>query len=118
MRFDLLLLGFGSDGHTASLFPGSVALDEKVRSVVAVTAAAQPPTRLTLTLPSSESVRKRVFSCQRSTQAYALDKVLSGNADQRTCPAAGVRPDRGAVAWWIERVQGYALRSESRAVVS
>ena len=51
-HFDLMLLGLGTEGHTASLFPGSSALGERARWVVAVTVPAEPPVRLTLTWPA------------------------------------------------------------------
>ena len=54
-RFDLILLGLGEEGHTASLFPGSPALGERTRWVVAVKTPVDPPTRLTLTLPVPHS---------------------------------------------------------------
>ena len=61
-QFDLVLLGLGADGHTASLFPGSSALDETTRWAVDATAPANPPSRVTLTLPVFNGAALTFFS--------------------------------------------------------
>jgi 6-phosphogluconolactonase len=101
-RFDLVLLGLGADGHTASLFPGSSALDETTRWAVAATAPADPPSRVTLTLPVFNSAALTFFLVGGAEKAHALRRVLAG-ADARILPAAGIRPSRGAVVWWVDR---------------
>jgi 6-phosphogluconolactonase len=98
--FDLLLLGLGPDGHTASLFPQSPALDETARWVLPVTAPADPPSRLTLTLPALNAATHTYFLVTGADKASALAHVLSGTADVHTYPAAGVR--NGPV-WWVDR---------------
>ncbi|MCC7418515.1 MAG: 6-phosphogluconolactonase [Acidobacteria bacterium] len=101
--FDLVLLGLGVEGHTASLFPGSPALAETTRWVLAVTAPAEPPERLTLTLPMLNRAASVYFLVAGTQKARALGRVLSGTADPRACPAAGVRPPQGSVIWWVDR---------------
>ena len=101
-RFDLVLLGLGADGHTASLFPGSPALDETRRWAVAATAPADPRSRITLTLPVFDSAALTFFLVAGAEKAHALRRVLTG-ADARILPAAGIRPSRGAVVWWVDR---------------
>lgn len=101
-RFDLVLLGLGADGHTASLFPHSPALDEQQRWVVAVRAPADPPQRLTLTLPVLNHAAHVFFLVAGGDRTTALRRALDGATDMRTCPAAGVRPLDGDVTWWVD----------------
>src|ERR1043166_2656955 len=76
-HFDLILLGLGKEGHTASLFPKSPALAETVHSVVAVEAPADPPSRLTLTLPVINRADNVYFLVTGSAKAHALHEILS-----------------------------------------
>src|SRR5262245_30459394 len=101
-RFDLLLLGLGAEGHTASLFPQSPALDEAARWVLPVTVPADPPSRLTLTLPALNASAHTYFLVAGSDKAAAFDHLLSGTTDVRTYPAAGIQP-AGDVVWWVDR---------------
>jgi 6-phosphogluconolactonase len=102
-RFDLILLGLGEEGHTASLFPGSPALGERTRWVVAVNTHAQPPLRLTLTLPVLIRAANIHVLVAGSTKARALDHVLTGIPDPNTYPAAGLRLTEGTLIWWVDR---------------
>lgn len=101
--FDLLLLGLGPEGHTASLFPGSPALEETTRWVLAVTAPADPPVRLTLTFPVLNRAANVYFLVTGSNKARALHHVLTGTADPHRFPAAGVRLASGTLIWWVDR---------------
>ena len=102
-RFDLVLLGLGNDGHTASLFPGSPALEESTRWVIAVQAPADPRSRLTLTLPVLNRAATAYFLVAGPSKAPALHHALSRTADSNMYPAAGVRLDKGTVVWWVDR---------------
>jgi 6-phosphogluconolactonase len=113
-RFDLVLLGMGEEGHTASLFPRSSALEEKKRWVIAVKAPAEPPLRLTLTLPVLTHAANIHFLVAGSNKAEALHQVLTGSPDPKNYPAAGVRPVQGTVIWWVDR-QAAALVRDSAA---
>jgi len=75
-RFDLAVLGLGADGHTASLFPGDAALEERQAWVVAVQRADHP--RLTLTLPVLSAARHAVFLVIGAAKANALRQMLDG----------------------------------------
>lgn len=101
--FDLVLLGLGPEGHTASLFPGSPALAEATRWVMAVTAPADPAVRLTLTFAVLNQAANVQFLVTGSNKARALHHILSGTADPHTCPAAGVRLAAGTLIWWVDR---------------
>jgi 6-phosphogluconolactonase len=113
-RFDLMLLGMGADGHTASLFPGSAALREQARWVLAVLGPAEPRLRLTLTLPVLNGAAEVFFLVAGSEKAPALGQVLAGppGADY---PAAAVRPEGGRAVWWIDEAAA-AFLGGSRGV--
>src|SRR4029078_1204347 len=76
--FDLLLLGMGDDGHTASLFPGSIALLEEERWVIAPPDVVQGMARLTLTLPALNAARRTIFLVSGASKADALRRIRSG----------------------------------------
>jgi 6-phosphogluconolactonase len=86
--FDVTLLGLGPDGHTASLFPGSPALDERAAWIAAVTGPGAEP-RLTLTLPALNSARHAVFLVAGEEKRAMVRRLRAGDA---TVPAAHVRP--------------------------
>ncbi len=102
-HFDLVLLGIGDDGHTASLFPGSLALAERTRWVVAARAPGDLQSRLTLTLPALTRAAAVHVLVAGETKAEALRHVLQGAGDWIKYPAAGVRLGTGSVIWWADR---------------
>ncbi len=96
-RFDLILLGLGPDGHTASLFPGHPAVEEKTRLVVRVDGAPKPPpARITFTLPLINAARSVVFLVTGKEKNRALRRVLNGDP---ALPAAHVAPRDGTLAF-------------------
>ncbi len=101
-RLDVVFLGMGTDGHTASLFPDTPALEETTRWVVATTAPRQPPRRLTLTLPVFNHARQLHFLVAGPVKADALRQVLTADPPSTTCTAALVRPVDGHVTWWVD----------------
>ncbi len=98
-RFDLIHLGMGEDGHTASLFPGDPALGEQRALVLRVRAVKPPPDRLTLTLPVLNAARQVLFLVQGPGKRDALARVLAGDA---SIPAGMVRPD-GQLRFLVDR---------------
>jgi 6-phosphogluconolactonase len=112
-RFDLVLLGIGDDGHTASLFPGSLALAEKTRWVVAAQAPVEPHVRLTLTLPALTRAAAVYVLAAGAAKAAALRHVLDGAGDWIKYPAAGLRLEAAPVIWWADR-EAMALTADRR----
>lgn len=102
-RFDLVLLGLGADGHTASLFPGSLALEERSRLVAAPFVPALGVHRITLTLRALDAASRVVFLVSGASKAPALARILSGEPGAAALPAARVRPTDGSVLWLVER---------------
>jgi 6-phosphogluconolactonase len=92
---DLALLGLGPDGHTASLFPGDPALDERDRAAVAVTASKPPPRRITLTLPVFERAVSILILAPGESKAEAIAAVLHG--PDRRYPASLLPADRTTI---------------------
>ncbi|MEZ4702288.1 MAG: 6-phosphogluconolactonase [Rhodothermales bacterium] len=101
-RLDLVLLGLGDDGHTASLFPGSPALGETERSVVAAPAPVAPHQRITLTFPVLNRARAVFFLVAGADKAPALACVFGKPGGVAECPAGRVQPDGGEVIWWLD----------------
>jgi 6-phosphogluconolactonase len=101
--FDLQLLGLGVEGHTASLFPGSPALEEKKRWAVAVVAPAKPPQRLTLTLPVLNRARNTFFLVTGADKRQIISALRSQSTESSTVyPVARVQPD-GPVVWFLDK---------------
>jgi len=95
-RHDLILLGLGDDGHTASLFPGTAALEERTRRVVANFVPKFNAWRLTFTFPLINQARMICFLVNAAKHADLIERVLQGDAKY---PASRVNPGAGDVAW-------------------
>jgi len=103
-QLDLLMLGIGNDGHTASLFPGTDALRERRRWVTVGQAPSGPRTRLTLTLGVINQATVVLFLASGNSKADRVKAVLEPQQDaDRELPAALVRPDRGRLIWLLDR---------------
>ena len=107
--FDLLLLGMGPDGHTASLFPGTAALHEKSKLVVANWVEKLNAHRITLTLPVLNAARCVAFLVSGVDKAEALKSVLEGNAPGEQYPSKLVRPASGKLIWFLDRAAASQL---------
>jgi 6-phosphogluconolactonase len=105
---DLVLLGIGEDGHTASLFPGTPALDARDRWAVENPVEKLNTTRLTLTVPAVDAARKVAFLVAGEGKAEALEEILEGDANPHKYPAKLVRPE-AEVAWMVDRAAARLL---------
>ena len=100
---DLVLLGMGADGHTASLFPGSRALREENRLAVAVRVDKLKSHRVTLTPPIINRARQVIFMVSGLEKAATLKEVLLGPFQPHKYPAQIVRPPSGEVTWLVDQ---------------
>lgn len=107
-RLDLVMLGIGEDGHTASLFPETSALDVDDRLVAANPVPKLETTRLTLTVPVLNAARAVDFLVAGEGKAEALRKILEGDADPHAYPAKLVRPE-GGPDWLVDRAAASLL---------
>ena len=109
-RFDLILLGLGEDGHTASLFPGSAVLQEKSRLVRAVRLGNEFHDRITLTLPAINNGRHIAFQVEGTHKVAVLGKVVEAN--DPALPASLIKPTEGDLLFLADRTAA-GLLSES-----
>ena len=109
-RFDLVLLGMGADGHTASLFPGSDALQETKRLAVATWVEVLKARRITLTIPVFNNAEEVLFLVSGPEKAEALHKVLEGPEDPERYPAQAVQPRQGRRLFFVDREAARLLK--------
>jgi 6-phosphogluconolactonase len=110
-RFDLLLLGMGDDGHTASLFPHTEALNEFTRLAVANHVPQQPKLswRITLTWPVIIQAAEVAFQIAGAAKTEPLAKVLLGPRDPETFPSQLIRPSNGRLLFQLDQVAAAKL---------
>lgn len=113
-RIDLMLLGLGPDGHTASLFPGKPAVDEHRRLVIGVPEAGMAPLlpRVTLTLPVLNASREVLFLVAGADKARAVARAF-GDPPDETAPSAHVRPGAGTLAVVLDAAAAAELEGAS-----
>ena len=108
-RFDCILLGMGPDGHTASLFPGTEALHETTRLVVANWVEKFETHRITLTVPVLNQADLVIFLVSGAEKAETLKEVLQGDYRPDRFPAQLIRPDNGRLLWIVDRAAASCL---------
>ncbi len=101
-RFDLVLLGLGPDGHTASLFPGSDALNEKSKWVVPAKPPGSKHDRITLTVPVFNHAARVVFLVTGAGKAERLAQVLRPQPGSDPLPAQVIQPVAGSLEWLVD----------------
>ena len=102
-RFDLILLGLGEDGHTASLFPGSSALTEQEHLVATTYVEKLKAHRLTLTLPVINNAAQVSFLVAGASKAAIVGNLLGANSQSFDYPAGRIHPSNGQLTWFITR---------------
>lgn len=112
-EFDLILLGMGPDGHTASLFPQSKGLQEKQRLVIANWVEKFSSYRITFTAPVLNNARTVEFLVAGADKAPALREVLEGNAGAELYPAKMVQPNHGKLVWRVDQLAAAELTAKS-----
>ncbi len=100
--FDLVLLGVGPDGHTASLFPHTPSLAVVDRLAAAAIAPAAPTSRVTLTYPVLNAARGVVFLVSGADKADAVARAFDDGVAVTDCPVRGVRPAAGSLTWHLD----------------
>lgn len=101
-RFDALLLGMGTDGHVASLLPGSPALDERQRWVTTAARPEEPFSRITLTFPAINSAAHILLLVTGAEKADVAARVIHGDTSAGTLPAHRLAPVDGSVIWILD----------------
>jgi 6-phosphogluconolactonase len=108
-RFDLVLLGMGSEGHTASLFPGTRALHEKQRIAVSNWVGKLLTDRITLTAPAINNAVHVIFMVAGADKAPALTAVLERAYEPEQLPAQLIQPTNGTLLWLVDTAAGGLL---------
>jgi 6-phosphogluconolactonase len=108
-RFDLILLGMGPDGHTASLFPGSPGLAEKERAVIANWVEKFQSDRITLTYPVLNAARAVHLLVAGADKADMIHEVLVARAGEIAYPVQAVQPIEGEKLWLLDRAAAARL---------
>jgi 6-phosphogluconolactonase len=108
-RFDLVLLGIGDNGHTASLFPGCACLRERERAVCAQYVESQREWRLTLTLPVLDAAAAVWLLADGAGKADVLSRVLDGPWQPDVLPVQYVAPAQGEYVWWLDQAAAAQL---------
>lgn len=100
--FDLIFLGMGEDGHTASLFPASDSLKEDKRLAVPVYVERLKSWRVTLTLPVLNNADSVVFLVTGRNKAGVLKEILGRDESAKSYPACLIKPDKGSLIWLLD----------------
>jgi len=107
---DLILLGLGEDGHTASLFPGAPALRDHERMIAATQSPKDPPNRLTMTLAVINRASVILFLVAGAGKAGVVRAILDPKTEaERQLPAALVAPEQGRLIWFLDRAAAAEL---------
>jgi 6-phosphogluconolactonase len=101
-RFDLILLGMGADGHTASLFPDTAALCERERWIVPGRAPVEPHERLSFSFRTLNAARCLLLLVAGADKAETLARVLEGERDPRRFPCQSLAPSDGEILWLVD----------------
>lgn len=110
LRFDLIFLGLGENGHTASLFPQTTVLREEKRAAAPVRVQGEDFHRVTLTAPAINRAAAVVFLVSGRSKARVLREVIEGPRDTDRLPAQLIRPVEGELLWLVDRAAAAELK--------
>jgi 6-phosphogluconolactonase len=110
-RFDLVLMGMGPDGHTASLFPNDALLDERERLVASARIEALGVERITLTMPVFEAAACLLFLVSGADKAPALARIFAADPGESELPSGRIRARAGELVWLVDRAAAPTLES-------
>jgi 6-phosphogluconolactonase len=113
--FDIMLLGMGADGHTASIFPGTQAVREQERQVVAPFVPSQHTHRITMTPPVIAHARTTIVLVSGTEKADALREALDAPSDADRIPIHCLRESQGRVVWLVDRSAASGLDRDDSA---
>jgi 6-phosphogluconolactonase len=111
-QFDLILLGMGDDGHTASLFPYTPVLQEVSHWVKELYLPEQEMFRVTLTAPFINQAKKIAFLVFGANKAATLYEVLNGEEQHKKYPSQLIKPDNGELHWFVDEAAAVQLKRE------
>lgn len=111
-HFDLVFLGLGDDGHTASLFPGSATLAEQEHWTAVTARSGEEFSRVTLTLPCLNRAAQVMFLVAGAGKARILQAVLEAEPESAPLPARLIRPMDGKLVWLVDKAAANLLRNE------
>jgi 6-phosphogluconolactonase len=110
--FDLIFLGLGDNVHTASLFPNTTVLEEKIAAVKSVFVEEINAMRITMTAPLINKAAAIAFLVYGSGKAEALHHAIEGEDNYRLYPAQLIRPEKGEVHWFIDQPAASMLKAQ------
>ncbi|HKT48187.1 MAG TPA: 6-phosphogluconolactonase [Candidatus Acidoferrales bacterium] len=113
-RFDLILLGMGSEGHTLSLFPGTKALHDNTRLVVRNWVGKLYTERVTITARVANNAKRALFMVAGADKALVLKGVLEGPREPEQLPAQLIQPTDGQLLWLVDQAAGGMLTTGIR----
>ncbi|MDQ1591428.1 MAG: 6-phosphogluconolactonase [Pyrinomonadaceae bacterium] len=111
-EFDLIMLGMGDDGHTASLFPGTHALGVRTAWVTANWVEKFDTYRVTLTAPAINHARHVMFIVTGAGKAERLEEVIHGAPEPERLPSQLIQPRAGALAWFLDEAAAAKLKGK------
>jgi len=115
-EFDIILLGLGTDGHTASLFPETPILEEKEKPVNKVFASAYNSWRISLTLPVINRARQIIFLASGENKSEIIREIFTLDKPSRKFPASLVSPQKGDILWMLDEAAASRLEREQQEI--
>lgn len=115
-QFDWILLGLGSDGHTASIFPGSNILTEKKHICAVAIHPVSGQKRITLTLPIINNAKRILFFVTGKSKASVVASIFNESDDSKLFPAAHVHSEHGILEWYLDRSAGALLGNNQHLI--